>query len=198
MLRMQQFYRGVNSVNEPKEPNKLIGVHETHEPHGACETYEQNEAREVLREIGMIARCLDSISNVEFQHLNLSRGQYLYLYRICENPGIIPNQLAELVKVDRTTAARAISKLESDGFIVKQPALGNKKNKVLYPTEAGLEAWAFIRKEGVHSDQVTLNGLSEEEIQTAVQLLRKMRHNIEVDWKFVKKGGRRPYMDNHE
>lgn len=33
-----------------------------------------DEPREVLREIGMIARCLDSISNVEFQHLNLSRG----------------------------------------------------------------------------------------------------------------------------
>jgi DNA-binding MarR family transcriptional regulator len=171
MLRMQRFYRGVNVLTEKKE---------------------------VLREIGMIARCLDSISNVEFQHLNLSRGQYLYLYRICENPGIIPNQLAELIKVDRTTAARAISKLESDGFIIKQPAMGNKKNKVLYPTEAGLEAWGFIRKEGVHSDQVTLDGLTEEEIETATHLLRRMRHNIEVDWKFVKKGGRRPYMDHLE
>lgn len=157
---------------------------------------ESNDPREVLREIGMIARCLDSISNVEFQQFNLSRGQYLYLYRICENPGIIPNQLAELLKVDRTTAARAISKLESDGFIVKKSALGNKKNKVLYPTEAGLEAWEFIRREGVHSDQVTLHGMSEEEIHTAIRLLRKMRHNIEVDWKFVKKGGRRSYMDN--
>lgn len=80
MLRMQQFYRGVGSVNESNDPEKS------------------------LREIGMIARCLDSISNVEFQQFNLSRGQYLYLYRICENPGIIPNQLAELLKVDRTTA----------------------------------------------------------------------------------------------
>ncbi|KAA2302309.1 MarR family transcriptional regulator, partial [Clostridioides difficile] len=39
---MQQFYRGVSVLTEKKE---------------------------VLREIGMIARCLDSISNVEFQHL---------------------------------------------------------------------------------------------------------------------------------
>ncbi|MCG7383734.1 MarR family transcriptional regulator [Paenibacillus sp. ACRRY] len=156
------------------------------------------EKKEVLREIGMIARCLDSISNVEFQHLNLSRGQYLYLYRICENPGIIPNQLAEMIKVDRTTAARAISKLEADGFIVKKSALGNKKNKQLYPTEAGLDAWAFIQKEGVHSDQVTLEGLTEEEIELAVNLLRRMRHNIEVDWKFVKKGGRRAYMNATE
>lgn len=90
-------------MTEPKEP-KL--ANEPTQPNDESqEVHELNEPKEVLREIGMIARCLDSISNVEFQHLNLSRGQYLYLYRICENPGIIPNQLAELIKVDRTTAA---------------------------------------------------------------------------------------------
>ncbi|PTQ83813.1 hypothetical protein C8U37_11283 [Trichococcus patagoniensis] len=44
---------------------------------------------EFLREIGMIARALDSISNIEFREHNLTKGQYLYLMRICEYPGII-------------------------------------------------------------------------------------------------------------
>ncbi len=44
---------------------------------------------DILREIGMIARALDSISNIEFKELSLTRGQYLYLVRVCENPGII-------------------------------------------------------------------------------------------------------------
>ena len=33
---------------------------------------------DILREIGMIARALDSISNIEFKELSLTRGQYLY------------------------------------------------------------------------------------------------------------------------
>ena len=37
---------------------------------------------EILREIGMIARALDSISNIEFKELELAKGQYLYLVRI--------------------------------------------------------------------------------------------------------------------
>ncbi|MGB9942163.1 MarR family transcriptional regulator, partial [Bacillus subtilis] len=37
---------------------------------------------DILREIGMIARALDSISNIEFKDLDLTRGQYLYLVRI--------------------------------------------------------------------------------------------------------------------
>lgn len=84
---------------------------------------------DILREIGMIARALDSISNIEFKDLDLTRGQYLYLVRIYENPGIIQEKLAEMIKVDRTTAARAIKKLEMQGFIQKLPDEQNKKNK---------------------------------------------------------------------
>ncbi len=82
----------------------------------------------ILREIGMIARCLDTISNVEFKEYSLSKGQYLYLVRICENPGIIQEKLAEMIKVDRTTAARAIQKLEQQGMIYKSDHPENKKN----------------------------------------------------------------------
>ena len=42
----------------------------------------------LLREIGVIARALDSIANIEFRDIDLARGQYLYLVRIKENPGI--------------------------------------------------------------------------------------------------------------
>ena len=82
---------------------------------------------EILREIGMIARALDSISNIEFKEYDLTKGQYLYLVRICENPGIIQEKVAELIKVDRTTAARAVKKLEVNGFIEKKEDAYNKK-----------------------------------------------------------------------
>lgn len=84
--------------------------------------------KEILREIGIIARALNSISNIEFKEYDLTKGQYLYLVRICEHPGIIQEKLAEMIKVDRTTAARAIQKLETNGFIVKKDDEHNKKN----------------------------------------------------------------------
>jgi predicted transcriptional regulator len=67
---------------------------------------------DILRSIGSISRELDSIANIEFKELNLTKGKYLYLVRICENPGIIQGELAEKIRVDRTTAARAVMKLE--------------------------------------------------------------------------------------
>ena len=149
--------------------------------------------QEILREIGMIARALDSISNIEFKELNLTKGQYLYLVRIYENPGIIQEKLAEMIKVDRTTAARAIKKLELHGFIEKKDDELNKKIKKLYPTEKGKQVYPFLQREGEHSNRVALSGFSKGETETLMNLLQRVRKNIEVDWEFVKKGNKREY-----
>lgn len=149
--------------------------------------------KEILREIGMIARSLDSISNIEFKEYDLTKGQYLYLVRICENPGIIQEKLAEMTKVDRTTASRAIKKLELNGFIEKKEDKDNKKIKKIYPTEKGSNVFPFIKRENDYSNIVALAGFSEREIETIFDLLQRVRKNIEKDWDFVKKGNKRNY-----
>ncbi|MBG9881463.1 MarR family transcriptional regulator [Bacillus haynesii] len=149
--------------------------------------------KDILREIGMIARALDSISNIEFKEHDLTKGQYLYLVRICENPGIIQEKLAEMIKVDRTTAARAIKKLEMKGFIERRDDEHNKKIKKLFPTEKGNEVFPFIKRENDHSNRVALEGFSEGEAETIFNLLQRVRKNVEKDWEFVKKGNKRNY-----
>lgn len=149
--------------------------------------------KEILREIGMIARALDSISNIEFKEIDLTRGQYLYLVRICENPGIIQEKLAEMIKVDRTTAARAVQKLELQGLIQKRNDETNKKIKKIFATDKGRELYPFLMREGRYSNEVALRGFSEEEIETIHSLLVRVGNNIEADWELVKKGHKRDY-----
>lgn len=148
---------------------------------------------EILREIGMIARALDSISNIEFKELELTKGQYLYLVRICENPGIIQEQLLDLIKVDRSTATRALQKLESNGFIEKLGDPDNKKIKKIYPTEKARDAYPIIIRENEHSNAVALDGFTKQEALEAERYLRRIRQNIEVDFESVKKGHKREY-----
>lgn len=148
---------------------------------------------DILREIGMIARALDSISNIEFKEYDLTKGQYLYLVRICENKGIIQEKLAEMIKVDRTTAARAINKLEMNGFIEKKEDKYNKKIKKIFPTEKGENVYPYIIRENEHSNSVALAGFDEKEVEDMVNLLHRVRKNIEKDWELVKKGHKRIY-----
>ncbi|GGB84138.1 MULTISPECIES: MarR family winged helix-turn-helix transcriptional regulator [Staphylococcus] len=149
--------------------------------------------KDILRDIGIIARALDSISNIEFKDINLSKGQFVYLVRIYENPGIIQEQLVEMLKIDRATASRAIKNMENNGLITKKSQKENKKNKLLYATEKGEELYSFIIRENEHSNSVALEGLTETEITTLVKLLDKVKNNISEDWLYVKKGNKRNY-----
>lgn len=148
---------------------------------------------DILRDIGKISRALDTIANIEFKNLALTRGQFLYLVRIYENPGIIPDQLAQMIRVDRTTANRAIKKLEQNGLIEKRPDLENKKIRRLYVTEKGRQLAPIIQRENHYSNERALMGLTEAEKQTVSRLLKKIEANVEQDWLEVKQGKKRDY-----
>lgn len=148
---------------------------------------------DILRQVGTIARALDSIANIEFKDMQLSRGQYLYLVRIKENPGIISDHLATLLNVDRTTTARSVQKLEKNGLIKKESDQQNKKIKHLFVTTEGEKLAQKIEQENAFSNEVALAGLDEKQRAELKQLLQKMEDNVSENWKFVKNGGKRKY-----
>lgn len=147
----------------------------------------------VLREIGIIARALDSIANIEFRDIDLARGQYLYLVRIAENPGIIQEELSELLKVDRSTVARSVKKLEGKGLVQQKAAKDNKKNKEWFVTEKGEKLYPLILAENDYSEETSLQGFSQAEVQALEKMLIRVRENITGDWEAVKKGQKRNY-----
>lgn len=145
---------------------------------------------EILRSLGNIARALDSISNIEFKPYELTKGQYLYLVRVCEQPGIISEELSTMLKVDRSTVARAIKKLESNGLVERRSSGTNKKNKHIFATErGGLSIYPIIKAENDYSNQVALMGLSQAEKEQLARLLNQVEENVNGDWELVKKGG---------
>ncbi|WP_125711550.1 MarR family winged helix-turn-helix transcriptional regulator [Companilactobacillus kedongensis] len=148
---------------------------------------------EILRPLGVIVRSLDSISNIEFKEFDLTKGQYLYVVRIAENPGIILENLANIIKVDKTTAARALQKLEKNDFIERKNDETNKKIKKLFLTKKGRSVYPMIKRENDYSNQMALTGLTDNEKKQIHDLLLKVEKNVEADWDLVKKGGKRKY-----
>lgn len=147
----------------------------------------------ILREIGTIARALDSIANVEFKQHHLARGQYLYLVRIAEQPGIIAEQLSKLLKVDRATVSRAIKRLEECGLITRTADPANQKIKHLSVTPAGQREADFILRENAYSERVAQAGLTETEQAELARLLTRVAENVGADWEKVKAGEVRKY-----
>ncbi|MCY6371688.1 MarR family winged helix-turn-helix transcriptional regulator [Clostridium ganghwense] len=149
----------------------------------------------ILREIGMIARCFQTINDIEFRELSLEKGQYLFLVRICENPGINQERLSNMLKVDKTTTAKAVKKLISKGYILKEQSKEDKRSFKLYPDKKAMEIYQFLRTEEDYSTETALKGFCNEEKEIVHKLLKKMRENIEKDWQAVKNGKDRGYLD---
>ncbi|MCH4123750.1 MAG: MarR family winged helix-turn-helix transcriptional regulator [Levilactobacillus sp.] len=148
---------------------------------------------EILRPIGNISRALDAIANREFQQVQLTKGQYLYLVRVAEHPGIILERLTELLKVDRTTASRAVQKLTTAGLLEKRPDAVNHKIKKLFVTARGAEIYPLVQRENQYSNQVALQGFSSAEAQALAGYLQRVEQNVAADWQAVKQGHSRDY-----
>ena len=141
-----------------------------------------NLEREILREIGAITRCINSISDIKYKNINLQKGQFIFLIRVCANPGINQRDLSKLLKVDKTTTAKAIQKLIGVGYIERKEDPVDKRMWRLYPLKKALEAYDYIIQEENRVNQDYYNNFSKEEKNSLYELIKKLSKNIEEDW----------------
>lgn len=148
---------------------------------------------DILREVGKIARSLSYISNNEFKEVSLDKEQYLYITRIYENPGIINDDLAEMLCLDRTTVSKSIRKLEKRELIFKTQDAKNKKIRRLFLTESAKELYHYLKKEEEYSERMLLQGFTADEKATLLSLLKRVGTQAESEWLLVRSGERRKY-----
>lgn len=133
----------------------------------------------LLREIGAVARCIQFISDVKYREFKLQRGQFIFLTRICEQPGINLIDLSNILKVDKTTTTKAIQRLISKEYVQRRRDNKDKRMWHLYPTEKAVAIYPLIIDEENRNIDVCLSGFSQEERVIVHRLVKKMSENIE-------------------
>lgn len=141
----------------------------------------------ILREVGMISRCIHSICDIRYKEIGLEKGQFLFVVRVLENPGINQEALAEMLKVDKTTVAKALKKLSEKGYIKKIRSEKDGRAYELYPTAKAEDVNDFLM--GIENSVNTeaLDGISEEDQEKLYKELMGMRKRIESTWNDVRK-----------
>lgn len=91
----------------------------------------------LLREVGSLSRCLHSFMDVRFRQYHLQRGQFIFLTRICEHPGIGQAALTAMCCVDKGTTSKAVRKLRESQYITCEADETDGRAVKLYPTSAG-------------------------------------------------------------
>lgn len=140
----------------------------------------------ILREIGVLSRSIHAIHDAKFKALDLQKGQFIFLTRICENPGINHIDLSNLLKVDKTTTTKAIQKLIKASYIRKARDPLDKRMWRLHAEKQGTEIYDQVIAEENRSISVCFTEFTAEEKESVLQLVKKMRENIERDWEQLK------------
>ena len=132
------------------------------------------------RWISLLHRYGNVYVNEQLKEFNLGAGQYQFLAVLYQNEGISQDEIAYLLKMDKGTAARAIAKLEKEGYVERKIFIADKRIKKLYLTE---KAHAFESKLTSILQEwkdIITEGLSVDEQEYALKLLDKMSKNAEV------------------
>jgi DNA-binding MarR family transcriptional regulator len=138
---------------------------------------------ETLREVGAIARAIQSVNDIRFKKLDLQRGQFIFLTRIHEYPGINMIELTNMLRVDKATTTKAIQKLLEEGYVLRERDDADKRMWHLYPSEKAREIYPLLIEEENRNLDVCFMDFAPDEKETAYSLLKRMRDNIDKDWR---------------
>ncbi len=136
----------------------------------------------LLRELGTLSRSIQSLMETRFRQYRLQRGQFVFLTRICEHPGIRQIELTRLCRVDKGTTAKAVRKLADAGYIQRLPDEADKRAWNLFPTPPGKDLYEAMLAEENRQLAVCLEGLDPQEQALFLKVLQKINQNIEADW----------------
>lgn len=93
------------------------------------------QRRSVGREISCIYRNFHIYLHNQLEQYNLGSGQFHFLMMLYNKDGVNQETLAETLKIDKATSARAIKKLEEQGYIIRRRDENDRRNYNIYLTD---------------------------------------------------------------
>ncbi len=131
------------------------------------------------REMGSIARILHTRNDLRFHAQGLQKGQFVFLTRLCEQPGVTVVRLAKVARVDQTTATKAVQKLEKAGYLTRIASADDGRSQTLWPTEKAKTSYLSIVTAENEDLAEGLAGFSDSEEEILLSLLQRVRTNLE-------------------
>lgn len=128
--------------------------------------------------ISIIYRYSMMHANKFLKDYGINAGQLPFFMNIVKNPGITQEELSKILKIDKSTTAKAVKILCQKGYLTKQTSKEDKRVYKLFPTEKAKNIEeAIIRKAFEWDRDILLNNLNKDEKEHAYKLLSHIANN---------------------
>ncbi len=132
--------------------------------------------------IGVIVHRADLKLNNYYQKVvkpfDITVDQWEILVVLWEKEGITQKDLAERLYKDQTNIARMLFKLEKKGFVHRVTHETDRRSLRVYLTVKGREIKEEILAPSIEAYKKTIEGLSDEEVETFRRILAVMYNNV--------------------
>jgi DNA-binding MarR family transcriptional regulator len=131
--------------------------------------------------IGKYVAILSRLGNAylakNFAEYNLGCGQYPYLLYLNRNNGVTQEEMSLSLIIDKGTTAKAIKKLELEGYVYREVDENDKRAYKVYLTEKAKKIMEHIYSVLDAWENIITSDFSDEEKKVALKLLQRMVEN---------------------
>jgi len=114
----------------------------------------------------------------EFKDYGIGPGQIPFLASLQQKDGINQETLTAEFGFNKATTARAIAKLEKEGYVTRKKDEKDNRAYQIYLTKKGQETKPKLKGVSQRLTEILTAGLTEDETTSVIQLLEKMSQNI--------------------
>ncbi len=125
-------------------------------------------------------RAFTSALERKLKGTGVSRGQFVALAHLIGLGPMTQSELASKLGIAAASIVRLVDRMERDGWVKRGPASGDRRVKVVSPTEKALEIWGQLSRHARSLLEEAYRGLPPDEIESAIRTLTQIRRNLGV------------------
>ena len=144
----------------------------------------------IFGKMNRISRCGMLYRGEKLQDLDINACQHSFVLAICHHPGMSQEQIARHLCLNKSTVARALTQLESTGYVIRTPDTEDKRVLLVYPTEKMENVFPRVREVTREWNRSLMEGISEEETEIFLSVLTRITERAkELTGNAADKGG---------
>lgn len=135
---------------------------------------------------GIFTRKNQAFMKLAFRELGLSVPESIVFIHVCNNPGIIQDEIATQLAYDNAVVTRCLKQLESKALVDRIVDKDNQRKKCVYPGSKARETKQKIDVALTCWDKYAFEGFSKKEQNQMIDDLRRLKNaSLKIDIKQV-------------
>ena len=118
------------------------------------------------------------------QHeIPLTPEQFMLIDLLWNQGPMTQQQLVNQLQKDKNSVTMLVDAIEKKGLVVRQQNANDRRSNTIVLTDKALDIKADAKQKGISILDNILEGISEDELHSFLQTLRKINNNIEIETK---------------